>query len=125
MTLRIYIIIGTIAAAITAAAYWSYSTTLSKVEQLTSELTATQAQLTLANQSIDALVASSMKQAELDKQLQVKLSQAESRVQELKTLLAEHDLEFLALQKPGLIERKINDATAKVFSNLERATGSQ
>ena len=48
--------------------------------------------------------------------------QAETRAQQLQSLLAEHDLEFLASERPGLIERRINDGTQQVFDDLERLT---
>lgn len=37
-------------------------------------------------------------------------------------LFAEHDLKALAERKPGLIEIRINRATAKVFDELEKIT---
>ena len=46
------------------------------------------------------------------------LSLANDRVNDLERLLSEHDLEFLALNKPGLIETRINDATENTFFDL-------
>jgi len=60
---------------------------------------------------------------ELNRQvLDISLRNSESRVDDLEGLLSRHDLEFLALNKPGLIERRINDATSNVFSDIECST---
>lgn len=37
-------------------------------------------------------------------------------------IFAEHDLKALAERKPGLIERRVNAATERVFNNLEEIT---
>ena len=48
--------------------------------------------------------------------------ESERRVSELESLLSRHDLEFLAISKPGLIERRINDATDEAFDRLSCIT---
>lgn len=50
--------------------------------------------------------------------------EAERYGDELTALLARHDLEYLAYKKPGLVEKRMNDATVKVFSDIERITSS-
>ena len=42
--------------------------------------------------------------------------------QEVIDIFAEHDLQRLAEAKPGLIERRVNAATASVFDELEEVT---
>ena len=44
---------------------------------------------------------------------------------ELSKKLREHDLTRLTLRKPGLIEKRVNDATKKVFEELESSTAVQ
>lgn len=43
---------------------------------------------------------------------------------ELSRILAEHNLAHLAAVKPNLVERRINNATERVFRELEEATSS-
>lgn len=52
---------------------------------------------------------------------------AASESRRLNQLFAEHDFRALAAGKPGLIERRVNDGTRRVFGVLERETagGSQ
>lgn len=42
--------------------------------------------------------------------------------QDLRDKLIEHDLKELAIRKPGLIERRINDGTQEVFDELNEIT---
>lgn len=55
--------------------------------------------------------------------LNVRLRQLETYTAELQDKLARHDLEALALAKPGLVENIINNGTGAVFQKLEDITG--
>ena len=76
------------------------------------------------NATLDQLKADIVRQTELTGELNVKLKQAETYSKELRSKLIRHDLEALAIAKPGLIEKRMNDATKKVFDDLELITGS-
>jgi len=49
--------------------------------------------------------------------------EAEVYQDELAAKLRRHDLTRLTLQKPGLIEKRVNNATDKIFSELEIDSG--
>ncbi len=49
---------------------------------------------------------------------------AEEEVERLRDVQRKHDLGALAAEKPGLIQRRINDGTARVFMQFEQATGA-
>ena len=72
--------------------------------------------------ALDTSKEDAAKQAELNGDLQVKLSQSESRLNELRQTFLDHDLSNLAMQKPGLIERRVNSGTQKVFDDIESYT---
>ena len=57
--------------------------------------------------------------------LQIRAQEAEAYQDELAAKLRRHDLTALTLQKPGLIEKRINNATAKIFDELEIDSGKQ
>ena len=66
---------------------------------------------------------------EQQKNQQVQLDQLESEkraamedVNKLRKTFAKHDLDKLALAKPGLIQNKINKASARVMATLEEIT---
>lgn len=50
--------------------------------------------------------------------------EAASQVRRLERTLAESDLERLSIAKPGLIERRINNATNEFFKEVERETNT-
>ena len=50
--------------------------------------------------------------------LQERAKEAEEYQDELSAKLRRHDLTALTLQKPGLIEKRVNNATAKIFDCL-------
>jgi len=57
--------------------------------------------------------------------LEERAREAEVYQDELAAKLRRHDLTRLTLQKPGLIEKRVNNATDKIFSQLEIDSGSE
>lgn len=57
-------------------------------------------------------------------ELQVKLKASEAYGDELGKKLRKHNLTLLTLKKPGLIEKRVNDATKKIFETLESDTAT-
>ena len=60
--------------------------------------------------------------ATLNKDLQMKLNEAEEYGDDLRKKLHKHDLTRLSIKKPGLIEKRINDGTKKLFERIESLT---
>jgi len=60
--------------------------------------------------------------ATLNKDLQMKLDKAEEYGDDLRKKLHKHDLTRLSIKKPGLIEKRINDGTKKLFKSIESLT---
>jgi len=57
-------------------------------------------------------------------ELNTKLKVSEAYGDELARKLRKHDLTMLTLKKPGLIERRVNSATKKIFEELEADTST-
>jgi len=55
-------------------------------------------------------------------ELQANLQKAEAYKDQLMSKFQKHNLTKLSLAKPGLIERRINDATKEVFDDIESLT---
>ena len=72
--------------------------------------------------TINSLQESQEKFANLNLELQGKLDEAEKYGDELRKKLHKHDLTRLSIKKPGLIEKRINDGTKKLFDNIESLT---
>jgi hypothetical protein len=86
------------------------------------------AQLTVAvdqqKETINALQAFQIKQNANVVDLQQDLAGSESIRRSLEEKFLKHDLEYLARNKPELIERRLNAATADVFKQIEQDTGA-
>ena len=72
--------------------------------------------------TINSLQESQEKFATLNKDLQMKLDKAEEYGDDLRKKLHKHDLTRLSIKKPGLIEKRINNRTKKLFERIESLT---
>ena len=72
--------------------------------------------------TINSLQESQEKFATLNNELQTKLNLALTYGDDLRKKLHKHDLTRLSIKKPGLIEKRINDGTNKLFDSIESIT---
>jgi len=61
---------------------------------------------------------------ERNQELQIGLQEAEVYTDKLRSKLQRHDLTLLSLKKPGMIETRVNNATKKVWNEIETITGA-
>jgi len=61
---------------------------------------------------------------ERNQELQVGLQEAEVYTDKLRGKLQRHDLTLLSLKKPGMIETRVNNATKKVWNEIETISGA-
>ena len=105
-------------------AKYYYDTTQNTIAQLREN----NAKLETANQLNQETIAQQQKDAiqlaELNNQLTVDLQKAEQYGDELRATLNKHNLTHLANKKPGLIEQRMQNATDKLWDDLESITGS-
>ena len=74
--------------------------------------------------TINQLQADNEKMNKLSSELQLELAEATKYKDELINKLQKHDLTRLSLKKPGLIEKRINNGTKKLFESFESLTGN-
>ena len=67
--------------------------------------------------------AETVRLGELNKNLSADLQKAEQYGDELRATLQKHNLTHLANKKPGLIEKRMQNATDKLWDDLESITG--
>ena len=72
--------------------------------------------------TINSMKENQEKFATLNKDLQMKLDKAEEYGDDLRKKLHKHDLTRLSIKKPGLIEKRINNGTKKLFERIESLT---
>jgi len=79
--------------------------------------------LETSEQSLKLERAESVRLGELNQALSADLQKAEKYGDELRATLQKHNLTHLANKKPGLIEKRMQDATNKLWDDLESITG--
>ena len=121
---RVYILIvvlGLLGGAAYAAKYY-YDTTQATIAQLREN----NAKLEVANEenqlTISKMEENSVRLNALTDQLNQDLKKSEEYGNELRNTLNKHNLTHLANKKPGLIEKRMQNATDKLWGDLESVT---
>ena len=124
--LKIYMLIVVVGlvGGVVYAGYYYYKDTQSRIQTLTENNAKLETAKAIQDQTIETLIADREKFDKLNKELQVKLEKANDYKNTLIDKLRKHDLSKLSLKKPGLVEKKINNGTKKLFRSLESLTGA-
>ena len=122
--LKIYILIIVVGlvGGVVYGGYYYYKDTQSRIQTLTENSARLEAVTKEQDNTINVLVKDQQKFEELNKELQSKLDKANEYKDVLIGKLRKHDLAKLSMQKPGLIEKRINNGTKKLFKSLEELT---
>ena len=102
--------------------WYYYKDTQARIAILTENSAKLEQATNTQKQTIDTLVEDAEKFRELNKDLNIKLEAANEYKNKLIGKLRKHNLAKLSLQKPGLVEKKINNGTKKLFKSLEELT---
>jgi hypothetical protein len=103
---------------------WYYKDTQSRLMQLRENATRLELAAKTSEETIGRLQADAAQFEEANLKLQADLNAAESYSDELAGKLRRHNLTVLTLQRPGMIETRVNNATAKLFDEMESITGA-
>jgi len=122
--LKIYILIVVVGlvGGVVYGGYYYYKDTQSRIQTLTENSARLEAVTKEQDNTINVLVKDQQKFEELNIELQSKLDKANEYKDVLIGKLRKHDLAKLSMQKPGLIEKRINNGTNKLFKSLEELT---
>ena len=102
--------------------FYYYKDTQSRIQILTENSVKLEQAAQTQKQTIDVLIADAEKFAKLNSDLQLKLTKANDYKNELIGKLRKHNLTRLSQQKPGLIEKRINDGTKKLLDDFQSLT---
>ena len=102
--------------------YYYYKDTQSRIQTLTENNSKLEVATQQQEKTINTLVEDAKKFEELNKELQVKLDKANRYKDVLIDKLRKHDLAKLSQQKPGLVEKKINNGTQRLLEEFESIT---
>ena len=124
--LKIYMLIVVVGlvGGVVYAGYYYYKDTQSRIQTLIENNAKLETAKAIQDQTIETLIADREKFDKLNKELQVRLDKANDYKNTLIDKLRKHDLSKLSLKKPGLVEKKINNGTKKLFRSLESLTGA-
>lgn len=78
--------------------------------------------LNIQKKTNDFLIQEQQRFGQLNRELTTQLNNAVERRKDLEQLFRKHDLTNLSLNKPGLIEKRVNASTRKAFDNIEDLT---
>jgi len=124
--LKIYllvIVLGMVGGSVYGA-YYYYKDSQERIRILTENTAKLETAKQLQDDTINAMIEDREKFDELNKELQTKLDKANVYKDVLIDKLRKHDLAKLSLKKPGLVEKKINNGTKKLFRSLEIMSGA-
>ena len=122
--IKIYILVvvlGLVGGVVYGGFYY-YKDTQARIAVLTENSAKLEQAANTQKQTIDTLVEDAAKYRELNKELNTKLEAANEYKNTLIDKLRKHDLAKLSLQKPGLVEKRINNGTKRLFESLEKLT---
>jgi hypothetical protein len=122
MGFKLSLILGGLLVVTVAGSAWYIDYQADQITTLKGNQIVLETEIQKQNESIERYL-------EQQKNQQVQLDQLESEkraamedVNRLRKTFAKHDLDKLALAKPGLIQNRINKASARVMATLEEIT---
>lgn len=125
--IRVYLmlfILGSLGAA-GFGAYTFYQDTQDRIQKLTSDNAKYRIAVENKDARIDFLESQAAENQQRVTNLNKSLRDAETYIDGLRSLLQKHDLTNLAAKKPGLIEKRMNDATNKLFDDISDSTTTE
>ena len=124
--LKIYlliIVLGLVGGSVYGA-YYYYLDSQERIRVLTENTAKLEVAKEIQDNTINAMIEDREKFAALNKELQANLDKANVYKDVLIGKLRKHNLAKLSLRKPGLVEKKINNGTKKLFRSLEAISGA-
>jgi hypothetical protein len=117
------IVVGLVGGVVYGGWYY-YKDTQERIQILTENTAKLETAKKIQDQTINTMIADRERFSELNKELGQKLDKANVYKDVLIGKLRKHNLVKLTLRKPGLVEKKINAATKKLFLSLEAISGA-
>jgi len=121
----VYLILFGVFITFGGAGYFYYTDTQARLEQYAINEALLESAVEKSQETIDLMNKDIELQREANSRLNKKIIDFEREKNILSDKLSKRDLEHLAYRKPGLIEKRINDGTAKAFDDIERITDTR
>jgi hypothetical protein len=118
-------IMGIILAVVLGGFYWYYQSSQATIAQLNKDNATLSASLAIQTQTINSLQENTKLANEQLRITNNSLSEARQQNRQLVDRLGRHEIGALAVSKPELVERAINNATAQANRCFELLTGAE
>jgi len=119
---KTYIIIAVVGSMVATVGLLYYRDTQKRISTLQQNNAKLEVAVESKEAALNEMTANFEKQTRLNKELSGKLEDAEKDQDDLRSKLQKHDLTRLSIGKPGMMEKRINDDTKKLFSDFESIT---
>tara|TARA_Y100000817_G_scaffold138289_1_gene108440 strand:+ start:39 stop:410 length:372 start_codon:yes stop_codon:yes gene_type:complete len=119
---KTYIIIAVVGSMVATVGLLYYRDTQKRISTLQQNNAKLEVAIQSKETALNEMTANFEKQSRLNKELSGKLEDAEKDQDDLRSKLQKHDLTRLSIGKPGMMEKRINDDTKKLFSDFESIT---
>lgn len=116
------LVMGALLAALAGGAWFYVKTTNAEIETLTANNAILKAVAEQNEETVRQLRQDIREEQAALTDLNERLRKSEETREQLLKIFRKHDLTRLATAKPGMIEKRINDGTAKAFDDLESVT---
>ena len=122
--LKLYILIAVVGlvGGVVYGGWYYYKDTQARIQTLTENSAKLEIATKLQKSTINIIIADAEKFAKLNNELQTKLIKANDYKNELLAKFRKHNLTRLSLQKPDLVEKRINNGTRKLLESFESIT---
>ena len=118
----LFLIIMGVLGAVGYGGYMYYKDTQDRIAILTENNAKLEVAAQLQEETINTMIEDVQRNSELNRELQKELQVAEQYGDQLRNTLRKHNLTHLANKKPGLIERKMQNATNRLWDDLADIT---
>ena len=119
---KTYIIIAVVGSMVVTVGLLYYRDTQKRISALQQNNAKLEVAIQSKETALNEMTANFEKQSRLNKELSGKLEDAEKDQDDLRSKLQKHDLTRLSIGKHGMMEKRINDDTKKLFSDFESIT---
>jgi len=119
-SIRIAIVLTVVA--LGAAGYYYVQKLQNDLETARENVAVLETAVAISEETVSTLERNIEQNAVLNRQLQEDLQRAETYLDELRATLQRHNLTQLATLKPGLIEKRMQDATDQLWDDLRDVT---
>ena len=114
----LFLIIMGVLGAVGFGGYMYYKDTQQRIAILTENNATLEVAAQLQEETINTMIEDVQRNSELNKELQRELQIAEGYGDQLRATLQKHNLTHLANKKPGLIEKRMQNATNRLWDDL-------